>query len=58
MFLHDPPKPRTRKELKVYLPVRQHRTLRDHQRTTGQETPSIVAAALDLYFSKLRVQTP
>lgn len=54
MFLHDPPKPQTRKELKVSLPVRQHRDLRALQSRTGEETPQIVVAALDLYFAKLR----
>lgn len=56
MFIHDPPKARTRKELKVSLPARQHRHLRALQVDTGQEAPVIVAEALGLYFAKLAAQ--
>ena len=58
MFIHDPPKPMTRKELKVNLTSRQHRALRELRSTTGQETPSIVAEALGLYFQKLAQSAP
>ena len=56
MFIHDPPKPNSRKELKVNLTARQHRNLRALQAQTGQETPSVVTEALQVYFQKLAAQ--
>lgn len=56
MFIHDPPKPATRKELKVSLTARQHRSLRAIQWQTGQETPRIVTEALEVYFQRLATQ--
>ncbi|HUR68922.1 MAG TPA: hypothetical protein VM370_06715 [Candidatus Thermoplasmatota archaeon] len=53
MFIHDPPKPTTRKELKVNLPAKQHRDLRALQQEMGEDAPKIVAEALGLYFSRL-----
>lgn len=53
MFIHDPPKPQTRKELKVNLPTHQHLSLRQLTVVTGLETPAIVSQALNLYFQKL-----
>ena len=57
MFIHDPPKPQTRKELKVNLPTHQHRSLRELTVVTGLETPAIVSQALNLYFTKLAEET-
>lgn len=53
MFIHDPPKPNARKELKVNLTARQHRNLRAIQGTTGLETPHIIKEALEVYFQHL-----
>jgi hypothetical protein len=53
MFIHDPPRDQTRKELKVNLPARQHRHLRALQVDTGREAPVLVAEALGMYFAKL-----
>ena len=53
VFIHDPPKAQTRKELKVNLPTHQHQTLRQLQVVTGLETPTLVSQALNLYFAKL-----
>lgn len=58
MFIHDPPKPQTRKELKVNLPARQHRVLRALRAREGREAPGIVADALGLYFRRLSAQAP
>ena len=57
MFIHDPPKRQTRKELKVNLPARQHRHLRALQVDTGREAPVLVAEALAVYFAKLAEET-
>ena len=57
MFIHDPPKSQTRKELKVNLPTRQHRELRALQTVRGLEAPVLVAEALQLYFSKLSAES-
>ena len=56
MFIHDPPKRTTRKELKVNLPARQHRHLRALQKEIGEDAPRIVAEALGLYFTKLAAE--
>jgi hypothetical protein len=53
MFIHDPPKRTTRKELKVNLPARQHRDLRALQARLGQDAPRIVAEALETYFRRV-----
>lgn len=56
MFIHDPPKRQSRKELKVNLPARQHRHLRALQTLSGQDAPVIVAEALGLYFARLAAE--
>ena len=56
MFIHDPPKRQTRKELKVNLPARQHRHLRAFQAVSGQDAPRIVAEALEIYFKKVAAE--
>lgn len=56
MFIHDPPKRATRKELKVNLPARQHRHLRALQSASGEDAPRIVADALDMYFRRVAAE--
>ena len=56
MFINDPPKPQTRKELKVNLPHHQHQTLRAMQSQTGLEAPTLVSKALNAYFAKLAAE--
>lgn len=58
MFIHDPPKKQTRKELKVNLPVRHHLRLQALHTTEGREAPKVVAEALGLYFAKLAAAQP
>lgn len=56
MYIHDPPRTQSRKELKVNLSARQHRHLRALQHDTGREAPALVAEALGLYFARLAQQ--
>ena len=56
MFIHDPPKRQTRKELKVNLPARQHRHLRALQAASGEDAPRIVAEALEIYFKRVAAE--
>jgi len=56
MFIHDPPKSQTRKELKVNVPVRLHLRLQAIHAAEGREAPKVVAEALNLYFAKLAAE--
>jgi hypothetical protein len=57
MFIHDPPKSQTRKELKVNVPVRIHLRLQASHAVEGREAPKVVAEALNLYFQKLAAES-
>ena len=57
MFIHDPPKKQTRKELKVNLPARHHVRLQAITAVEGREAPKVVAEALGLYFSRLAAES-